>query len=580
MTLHLRLIRAAVALCLMGLVHPSAPLRAQEAPAPAETPPARFVVRNATVVQAPGRTLSNGQILIEDGWITGVGSSADSVPGLPVVEAEGWFVYPGLLVALAPPAAENPSPLASIRPSALLSTPLPAPPFDAAALRSQGITAVLVSPAGTLTPAVRSLWSTGDARGAGSSSVATGSAREPRGVRPGTSAGSGLRTGLAGSFGPSATTDEVSVMTAFAGWRALFARYREEAALLQGDEPEAGDASSDGSADLLAETAAGARPVFFHAPADLDARRAFALTRELGLRLVLTEPGTTDWLPPLRRFRNRPPEGLAGAVLRLSPAETPSVSDPIGQDDAFPAGRGDAFPAGLLSGQEGSAEKVVSIAQAFLRRHIPFAFSLTGADPALLLANLRHLVADGLPERAALAALTTDAASVFGVRDRFGSIDSGRVADLVVTDGPLFAPGTRIVRVYLAGLPYEITAAEAVEAPGAIAGSGPAGRWQYEIEGPGGRLSGVLTVILAEDRPSGSMTMGGDSGPMRLEEVEVGESEIRFVVRASTSSGPLTLRVQSAVDSDAMTGTAEIGRFGTFPFRATRMTSDQLEAKR
>ena len=50
---------------------------------------------------------------------------------------------------------------------------------------------------------------------------------------------------------------------------------------------------------------------------------------------------------------------------------------------------------------------------------------------------IRH----GLPESAALAALTEVPARLIGAEDRVGSIAPGLEANLLVTDGPVFHPG-------------------------------------------------------------------------------------------------------------------------------------------
>jgi len=73
-------------------------------------------------------------------------------------------------------------------------------------------------------------------------------------------------------------------------------------------------------------------------------------------------------------------------------------------------------------------------------------------------ANARNLpyeaakaVAFGLPREAAIRALTLDAAEVFGMADRLGSIDRGKDATLILVDGdPLEAAG-QVRRAWIAG---------------------------------------------------------------------------------------------------------------------------------
>ena len=51
----------------------------------------------------------------------------------------------------------------------------------------------------------------------------------------------------------------------------------------------------------------------------------------------------------------------------------------------------------------------------------------------------------------ALRALTSTPASWLGLSDQLGSLKQGRVANVLVTDGPLFAQGTHIVEHWVAG---------------------------------------------------------------------------------------------------------------------------------
>jgi imidazolonepropionase-like amidohydrolase len=67
----------------------------------------------------------------------------------------------------------------------------------------------------------------------------------------------------------------------------------------------------------------------------------------------------------------------------------------------------------------------------------------------------------GLAETAAIRALTIDAATIAGVADRLGSIEKGKAANLVVTDGDLFEEKTKIARVFVDGRAVSLEATSA-----------------------------------------------------------------------------------------------------------------------
>ena len=85
--------------------------------------------------------------------------------------------------------------------------------------------------------------------------------------------------------------------------------------------------------------------------------------------------------------------------------------------------------------------------------------SLTGhglAKPEQFSKMLRKALATGLTSDEALAALTTAPARMLGLADRLGSLEPGKVANIGVSDGELFAKDTRVVAVFVDGEPYEI----------------------------------------------------------------------------------------------------------------------------
>jgi len=57
----------------------------------------------------------------------------------------------------------------------------------------------------------------------------------------------------------------------------------------------------------------------------------------------------------------------------------------------------------------------------------------------------------GMPEDAAIRAITLTAAEVLGVANHVGSLDRGKVADVLITSGPLLQSDTRVLRVISRG---------------------------------------------------------------------------------------------------------------------------------
>jgi imidazolonepropionase-like amidohydrolase len=88
---------------------------------------------------------------------------------------------------------------------------------------------------------------------------------------------------------------------------------------------------------------------------------------------------------------------------------------------------------------------------------VTFAF---GSFSASFARNLPYqaaaAVAFGLPYEEGLKALTINAARIWGVGDRIGSIETGKLADLIVTDGDPLETRTQVRHMFINGRPVEL----------------------------------------------------------------------------------------------------------------------------
>jgi len=74
-----------------------------------------------------------------------------------------------------------------------------------------------------------------------------------------------------------------------------------------------------------------------------------------------------------------------------------------------------------------------------------------GGASRFLLESAARCAGHGLPRDAALRAVTLEPARTLGIEASVGSIEKGKVADLVVLSGEPFEPGSRVERTMVDG---------------------------------------------------------------------------------------------------------------------------------
>jgi imidazolonepropionase-like amidohydrolase len=98
---------------------------------------------------------------------------------------------------------------------------------------------------------------------------------------------------------------------------------------------------------------------------------------------------------------------------------------------------------------------------------VKWAVSSDGMDtPREVIRALKKSIDAGLKKEDALRALTLSAAEIAGVGSRMGSVEKGKIANLLITNGDLFDEKTKVQMVFIDGVKY-LPAPEAPQGPGA-----------------------------------------------------------------------------------------------------------------
>jgi len=133
----------------------------------------------------------------------------------------------------------------------------------------------------------------------------------------------------------------------------------------------------------------------------------------------------------------------------------------------WPEAEKDADPEDKLSLQTlRFRDRAPSSPAALAKAGVKFAFYSGGITPPKdILKAAKKSIDAGLAPDAALRALTLSAAEIFGVADRLGSIENGKIANLFVADGDLFEEKTKIKMIFVDGHRFEIREPEKPKDP-------------------------------------------------------------------------------------------------------------------
>jgi imidazolonepropionase-like amidohydrolase len=394
-----------------------------------------LVIRGGTV-HIPRGELA-GAVLVRDGVIAEVGSQVTEPAGAAVVDATGLHVYPGLFDAWSRiglteidsvGATVDLAELGDYNPHLLAATAIHPASEVIPVTRASGITHALVAPGSP---------------GGGGGPFGGGDA-------PAMVPGQAAVVHLDGW-----TVEEMAIEGRAAlvlAWPALQTRSFDFATFSQRERPfaevekeykeridglrdwldaarhyaqavEKGDASRfdrNWELEALVPYVRGDRPVIAVANSARQIRDAVALAGEQGLKLVLAS-GDEAW-------REKALLAEKGVPVILGPTQRLPGEDDEGYDQPF------AAPAELVAAG------------------VKIAFGSFDAARSRRLPTYAAIAAGyGLPREEALAAVTRNAAEMLGLGEKLGTIEPGKLANLIVTDGDPLELRTEVKHVVIEG---------------------------------------------------------------------------------------------------------------------------------
>jgi imidazolonepropionase-like amidohydrolase len=498
----------------------------------------------ARVVTAPGRVIDNATIVIRNGLIQSVGRNQDAPAGARVWDLTGHTIYPGFIDAHADLGMDDVPEGGDVGPThwnpqvrAWFSTTdnLKDDEERRKALRSQGFGTALVVPKKGIFRGTASVVNLGD------------EGVRNRVLRPDLAQSIGFQRSVElGNTYPNSAMGVIALMKQTfmdADWyKRAWSAYEESGRAFLPPETSA-------ALGALEDVVQGQQTVLFETRSEEDYLRGQKLAADFGLSAWYRGSGQEYRIIDVLQSSDAP------LIVPVNFPDAPDVDDP---ESALNAGLAELRHWYL------APTSPAKLAEA----GIDFAITTDGLTSVSdFLPNLRTAVARGLSPDDALAALTTTPAGWLGVEQTHGTIEAGKVANLVVARGDLFTEEADIRDVWVHGTAYGVTRAAQID---------PRGTWtissddqggfdaQLRLEGTLNRLSGYIDVAPGPRVDEGVRVDITSASVV----TETGRLEVRFDGEFLGIEGMALLA--GSVSGDEFYGWSSLPNGGTPSFRGTR----------
>ena len=500
--------------------------------------PQYFAIRGATVVPVSGPRIENATVIISRGVIAAVGKDAAVPEEAWVIDGKGLVVYPGLVDSFTDvgiPAAPAPAGESGARPQPPPSRgPEDRPgstPWRSAAeeaslsdkrietWRSAGFTTVVSAPKGGMLPGQGAVLDLAGERNG--DLVVKSSAATPVSLQP------------AGNF----ASFPGSLMGAIAYVRQVW---------LDADWSTKAEAAYHKNPRGVARprydrtNAALAQALQEHAIVLIPANNSTQIRRALGLVDTWHVNGV-----------------IYGGQMGYEVAEVIAAKKvPVLVDLKWPEAEKDADP------DETPAlrtlrfrDRAPSTPAALAKAGVKFAFySGAIAAPKDMLKAVKKSIDAGLSPDAALRALTLSPAEIFGVSDRLGSIEKGKIANLVIADGDLFNEKTKIKTVFVDGRRFEVREPEKPKDPPK---GDMTGKWTLSYTTPEGGEESTLDVTMASDG-SLSGTLSSPRGNANIISGSLSVDKFTFTINIDLEGTPTDVVFAGTFDGTSLKGSISV----------------------
>jgi hypothetical protein len=192
---------------------------------------------------------------------------------------------------------------------------------------------------------------------------------------------------------------------------------------------------------------------------------------------------------------------------------------------------------------------------ALAKAGVKFAFYSGGiTTPKDIVKAAKKSIDAGLAPEAAIRAMTLSPAEIFGVADRLGSIENGKIANLVVADGDLFEEKTKIKLVFVDGRKYE---PREPERPKDAPKGDLTGKWKLSYTTPEGPEESTADLSMEKDGTV-SGTVSGKRGTTSIISGYLSGDKFSFTINIPLDQGPTDATFSGTFDGTSLKGAISV----------------------
>ncbi|WP_425391070.1 amidohydrolase family protein [Ekhidna sp.] len=527
----------------------------------------KYAIKNATIVQAPGKTIQNGTVLIENGIIKAVGSSVSIPADAWVVDADSMFVYAGFISGLSNIGVKKPKEQDRKDDRKLTGNPS----YERAGITPGNSAREMLDPEDKSVEDFRKLGFTashsvphsGMLPGKGAIVLLGGSDGESMVVKD----PSAMYSQLAGADGVYPNT-VIGVMAKYRDLYRKASQARDYETKYNSNPNGMERPATDATLQSLYPVVSKQMSVAFKAESVKDIMRVVALQRDLGFKMMLGEVKQGwDAIPTLSG--SRVPVFLSLDLPEWKEEETKEEDSEEEKEEKKEPTEEELEEQALKERQNAMIKNYYTQAGKFQNSGMKFGFSTMDVKSKDFKETLLKVIENGLSQDQVLAALTTAPASILGVSNMMGSIETGKMANLIVSDTAYFTKDSNVRYVFVDGVKYEYEAKKKKKKKSGGEAVDAAGVWNYTTETPQGNGSGIITIKGTPGDYSGTITVSFNGSTNDIENVTVDGSNVSFSFKMNMGE-EITVDISMDIDGDTFEGTLSVAAFGSFPMEGSR----------